>query len=129
LGWHILNRVPLAEVDAALAESNFVRLRGILIQFDTARGADPATAAVQSEAKRVADGIHRRLLANEDMRALAGEFDQDPGGRERQGDLGWLYRYAPNLPDALRRVFLMRPGDTTEPLLTPVGYLIVRRER
>ena len=63
------------------------------------------------------------------MRKLAREFDEDLGGNEREGDLGWVFRGQPGLPKELKRACLLRVGDVAEPQKTAAGYLLVRRER
>ncbi|MFN0244208.1 MAG: peptidylprolyl isomerase [Planctomycetota bacterium] len=129
LGWHVIQRVAESAVDAALRENSFVRVRGILIRFDSAGGGALATNRNQAAAKALADAISERITTGEDMAALAAEFDEDIGGRERRGDLGWIYRHAASLPAALRQAALLPVGGTTAPSTSPVGYLILRRER
>lgn len=129
LGWHVIQRVAESDVDATLRENSFVRLRGILVRFDTATGGNVATDRNQAAAKTLADEISERLTAGEDMAVLAALFDEDVGGRERRGDLGWIYRHAPSLPAALRQAALLPVGGTTKPGSSPVGYLILRREK
>ncbi len=129
LGWHLLKRVSPADVDPTLATSSFVRLRAILVRFDTAVGADPATDRSQNEARKLVDALHKRITDGEDMRAVAREFNDDPGGKEREGDLGWVYREAPSLGVQIKQAILLPPGTLSAPAATPLGYLIVKREK
>ena len=129
LGYHVLKRVAEGDVDPALRENHWVRLRAILVQYDLAAGADTSRARDQKQAREIADGLARRLRAGEDMMQLAAEFNDDPGGKQRKGDLGWIHRSAPNLAPALAQAALLPPGQASEPLLSAFGYLIVRRER
>jgi len=129
LGWHVLQRVPPESFAAAVRENNFVRLRGILVRFDGAGGTGPAALRNAHEARALIDGLRRRLAEGEDMVDLAREHDEDPGGRERRGDLGWIHRRQPGLPQVLRVACLLNVGDTTGPAVTSAGYLILRRER
>jgi peptidyl-prolyl cis-trans isomerase NIMA-interacting 1 len=124
-GWHILQRIPLDEMDPSLAEPSFVRLRGILLRVDEA---SPA-ARDRPRTLDLADRLHERLRGGEDMRALAREFDEDVGGKEREGDLGWVFRNQPGLPKELKRACLLPIGQVAEPQRTAAGYLLVRRER
>jgi len=125
IGWHILQRVPLDEVDPALAEPSFVRLRGILLRVDerSSQGRDRAATL------ELADRLQQRLQSGEDMRQLAREFDEDPGGKEREGDLGWVYRHQPGLPQELKRACLLQVGQFAAPQRSAAGYLLLRRER
>ena len=112
-----------------MGSPSFVRLRAIIVRFDTAVGADPAKDRTQDAARKIADALHKRITDGEDMRAVAREFNDDDGGREREGDLGWIYRYAPNLAVPLRQAVLLAPHTLSAPTSTAVGYLIVRREK
>jgi parvulin-like peptidyl-prolyl isomerase len=129
LGLNWIQRVPVDAVDPRLAEDQFVRLSAILFQFDTALGADPATAPNEITAKGAADRAQKRLDAGEDFRALARELTDDPGGRERGGDLGWVHRGTPGLSDPVRQAFLLAPGARTPVLRSSAGWVIVRRDR
>lgn len=124
-GWHVIQRIPLDEADPSLAEPSFVRLRGILLRVDEASpgGRDRAQTLA------LADRLHQRLRAGEDMRELAREFDEDLDGKQREGDLGWVFRSQPGLPMELKRACLMPVGDVAEPQRAAAGYLLVRRER
>jgi peptidyl-prolyl cis-trans isomerase SurA len=124
-GWHFIQRIPLEEADPSLAEPTFVRLRGILLRVDetTPGGRDRAATSV------LADRLHERWSAGEDFRELAREFDEDHGGKGREGDLGWVFRNQPGLSKELKRACLLRVGDVAEPQRTAAGYLLVRRER
>jgi len=125
LGWHLLQRVAPETLDPALAEPNFVRLRGILLRVDE------STPGARDRARtfELAQRIHERLRSGEDMRSLARELDEDPGGKEREGDLGWIHRGQPGLSRELKRACLLRVGEIAEPQPTRAGYLVVRRER
>jgi peptidyl-prolyl cis-trans isomerase SurA len=124
-GWHLLQRIPLEDADPTLSEPTFVRLRGILLLVDQ----DSPEGRDRTATSGLADRLHERLRAGEDMRKLAREFDEDPGGKEREGDLGWVFRSQPGLSKELKRACLLRVGDIAEPQRTAAGYLVVRRER
>lgn len=129
LGYHVLKRVAPAEVDPKLRENQWVRLRAILVQYDLALGADMSHTRDQKKARELVDALAARVRNGEDLAALAAEFNDDPGGRERKGDLGWIHRGAPNITPMLSQAALLPVGSVCEPLLSPFGYLIVRRER
>ena len=129
LGYHILKRVAPSELDPALRENEWVRLRAILVQYDLAQGADVSKAPDQKKAREIVDALAKRIAAGEELAKVAGEFNDDPGGKQRQGDLGWIHRGAPNITPLLLQAALLPVGRISEPLLTPFGYLLVRRER
>lgn len=128
-GYHVLKRVALSEVDASLRENQWVRLRAIVVQYDLAQGADMSKAPDQKKAREIADALTLRIQKGEDMQAVAAEFNDDPGGKQRKGDLGWVHRGAPNITPLLSQAALLPLGQVGEPVLSPFGYLILRRER
>ena len=125
IGWHVLKRVPIGEVDPSLAEPTFVRVRGILLRLDESS----AIHGEHAHAAELALDLFHRIRDGEDMRSLAREFDEDPGGKEREGDLGWIHRGQPGLSRELRRACLLPVGQVAEPARTVAGYLLLRRER
>lgn len=129
LGVNFLKRLPLDEVDRKYAECNMVRVRSILVQHDLANGSNQVTAPSMAKAKGIADAIYARFQKGEDFKALAHECDDDHGGRARDGDLGWIHRNTPGLLDPLQKAFLLNVGDVLPPQPTPVGFVILRRER
>jgi peptidyl-prolyl cis-trans isomerase C len=81
-----------------------------------------------ADAERLATEIRDRVRAGEDLAAIAAEYDDDPGGRERAGDLGWLHRGNPRLAPVLAELFKSEPGELIGPVLTRGGYVVARRE-
>jgi parvulin-like peptidyl-prolyl isomerase len=129
MGLHVLQRAPLGELDPALAERTFVRARAILISH-----ADVAIEGIRaersaSEAYHLAHELRARVRAGEDIGKLAREHTDDPGGGEREGDLGWIHRRAPDLPRFMDRVFVTQVGDVPPPFDTSAGYVLIRREK
>ena len=125
-----------------LVEPSFVRLRALLISYEGARLA-PAGARAQPEAKRFLDELRARAQAQrqanethdpaayaQDVYArLCAAFTDEPGGRERSGDLGWIHRDLPNCPDPLLRSLVLPVGGLSEVLSDARGFWLVRRER
>jgi parvulin-like peptidyl-prolyl isomerase len=128
LGWHVLQRLPVDEVPASLREVAFARVRAFTIAWARARGASPDLRRNQDEARTLAEDLRKRLLAGEDMEAIARLYDDDPLGRPQGGDLGWLRRRSPLVPSWLDVVFLTPLGQPTEILSTEYGWVIARRE-
>lgn len=126
LGWHVLKRVPVAAIDAKLRENNWARVRAILVQHDKALGADPATARTQIAAKELVDALLARVKKGEDFTQLARETNDDRGGKERGGELGWVHRSMPDLPRPFLTVFAMKPGDVQQ-FDSTLGFVLVQR--
>lgn len=129
LGFHLIKRVPISELDPSLAEVNLARVRGILIAYQGARGASPELARQRDVALAFANELVGRINSGEDMAELARHHDDDSGGRERAGDLGWMRRGSPQIPRYLDKVFLEPVGRCIGPLPSTAGWLIARRER
>jgi peptidyl-prolyl cis-trans isomerase D len=98
----------------------------------------PATAVVQlvalSRVPEAADSaaaletarqIREQLLAGADFAELARKQSADPGSRERGGDLGWFSR-GDMTPAFEKAAFALKPGEISEPVLTPFGYHIIK---
>lgn len=72
------------------------------------------------------------LIRDEDQpfEAVARRYSEDPGSADLGGDLGW-FRPGVMALDFERAVYspLLRPGDVTNPVLTPFGYHIIKLER
>ncbi|MCB9913830.1 MAG: peptidylprolyl isomerase [Planctomycetes bacterium] len=129
VGLFLVERVEPASLAPELWERNFIRVRAVLVTYRTALGANVDMQRTTGEAKLLADEVYERVRKGEDFAAIAGRFNDDPGGKERAGDLGWLHRYHPDLPSVFQGLFLQPPGTLLEPISTPAGYVIARRER
>ena len=121
LGLHLLKRVPPSEIDPALADDVIARARAITIAVGPDR--------TPEEAKDLAWKVFHQIQGEgRDMAELARELDDDPTGRERAGDLGWILRRASKTRNFVDRIFLRTRGELIEPLPTGDGYVILRRE-
>ena len=128
LGLHILKRVAPESLPRELWEDNFIRARALVVAHLKALGVDPDLNRTQSDALALAEEVLERVERGEDFEEIAARFNDDPGGLERRGDLGWVYRYNPDLPHFMQRLYLIPPGEFLEPIQTPAGYVVVRRE-
>ncbi len=129
LGWHLIKRVPVEQIDPALADDVAARVRCILISFQGAARTSYVVSRTHSEAERLAKDLAERIKKGEDMAQLAREFDDDRGGRDRAGDLGWIRRHTESLPAFLGRVFVEPKGSLIGPIPTEVGWVLLRREQ
>ncbi|MCD5390909.1 peptidylprolyl isomerase [candidate division NPL-UPA2 bacterium] len=99
-----------------------IRVRHILIRLDP-----DADEEVQAEAKKKAEEILERLKGGEDFAALAKEYSEDPGSREKGGDLGFFPRgwMVPAFEEA---AFSLKLGEVSQLVKTPFGYHIIKLE-
>ncbi|MCL4159549.1 UNVERIFIED_CONTAM: hypothetical protein GTU68_017820 [Idotea baltica] len=127
LGVHILKRVDPTDFPPELWEDNFIQVSGILVSHLKALGVPEGLNRTQTEARAMVDDIVRRVKGGEDFNEIAARFNDDPGGKERRGHLGWIHRHNPDLPTFFGRLFLEKPGTLTEPALTPSGVVVLLR--
>jgi parvulin-like peptidyl-prolyl isomerase len=128
-GVFLLQRLDPAQVDPALRETCVVRVRAILVAFSGAAGGDPMLARSSQEAEVIAQDLAARIRAGEDMATLAREWNDDPGGLERAGDLGWILRQSSDIPTFLEKAFLADVGAVLGPVASNAGWVVFRRER
>lgn len=128
LGFHILQRVPVESVDPRLRDDLWAHGRAILVAFGGAKGADPTLVREHEEAEKIANDLAARIRRGEDMALVAKSFNDDRGGRERGGDLGWIRRGVTSTPPFLDRLFLEPPGTLIGPLASQAGFVMFRRE-
>ena len=128
LGWHLLQRVEVSQLSSDLVERNWGRFRGVLITHAASPVAANSERSLQ-EARALASEIHSRLEAGEPFAPIARFSNDDPGGKERAGDLGWVHRKTPGLPQHLVAAFLLDAGEHGAPVETQAGFIILQRER
>jgi len=93
-----------------------VRARHILIKTE-GRG--------EEKAKELADQIYERAIKGEDFEKLAKEFSEDPGSKDKGGDLGYFER-GKMVPEFEEVAFSSEIGKISEPFKTNYGFHIVQ---
>jgi parvulin-like peptidyl-prolyl isomerase len=97
-----------------------VRVERILIRI-----APGASDNERRRALKTAQDIKKRLDAGEDFAKVAHDESEDPESAARGGDIGFVMRgVAP--PELEKIVFTLEVGKISEPILTEIGYSIVR---
>jgi len=89
-----------------------------------AQPSDLAKKAARAEA----DSILTKLREGEDFAALAKHYSDDPGTKEKGGDLGWFRRgqMVQAFEDA---AYAMVPGEISGIVESPFGYHIIKLEK
>lgn len=92
----------------------------ILIRVDEKMGETERQAKLSS-----AHEAYSRIQKGEDFSAVAKSLSEDKVSGEKGGDLGWLAEGAVDA-EFSKRLFDMKPGDVSEPFLTPFGFHILK---
>ncbi len=101
-------------------EEEQARAAHVLIR--TPADADPDAVA---EAELRARGVAQIARAGGDFAALVEKHSDDPGSRERGGDLGWFGR-GRMVAEFDEAVFAAKPGDIVGPVKSQFGYHIIK---
>ncbi|NJD11755.1 MAG: hypothetical protein FIB01_15385 [Gemmatimonadetes bacterium] len=86
--------------------------------------ADSADAAARTRA----DSVFLLVQQGEKFEELAKRFTEEPGGRERGGDLGWI-KESDVVRDFARVTFSTPPGAISAPFRSSYGWHILQVER
>lgn len=128
IGMHFLLREDPEGYPQDLWESHFARFRTILVRHELSEDEEQTERDVQA-AHGLARSLWDLLEQGRSFEELAARFDEDTGGKQRAGDLGWVHRRTPSLPRFLQLGFLLDAGEYTQPRTTSSGYVLVYRSR
>lgn len=99
-----------------------LRARHILIAVRQDAGDDE-----KKTAKTKAEGILARIKKGEDFAKLAGEFSDDPGSKQKGGELGFFPKNS-MIPPFDKAAFELEPGGVSGVVETSFGYHIIKAE-
>lgn len=83
------------------------------------------SGAEAEEIRQKGKDLANRAKAGEDFAMLARQFSQDPGTKDKGGDLG-LYKREELRPDFQKGITNFKPGEIGGPIKTDFGYHIVK---
>lgn len=130
LGWHLVKRVPPEDIAPELEERLFVKAHGVLVAWKGCIGASDKVTRDKARAQELILDMQQRLREGEYPMAFFGasQFNDDPGGRDREGNLGWVYRRNPDLPVFMSELFRVPPGTLLDLVETSAGYVLLQRD-
>jgi peptidyl-prolyl cis-trans isomerase C len=106
--------------NAVQYETQRVHAAHILIRVD------PKMSETERQAKLTsAHDAYSRLQKGDDFSEVAKALSEDTVSAEKGGDLGWLQEGAVDA-EFSKRLFALKPGELSEPFLTPFGFHIVK---
>ena len=116
-----------AYYDAHKADYEVLTGRHILIRVKGSPMPAPAgkPELTDAEAKDKAEAIRKRILAGEDFAAVAKTESDDTVSGAKGGDLG-EFKKGMMIPPFENAAFALKPGDISEPVLSPFGYHIIQ---
>ena len=130
---HLQQTTPVSDADiqtyydAHKSDYETLTARHILIRV---KGAPmPATPGKpelsDDEAKARAESIRKRIQDGEDFAKIAKAESDDTSSGEKGGDLG-EFKKGMMVPPFEKAAFALKPGDISEPVLSPFGYHIIQ---
>jgi peptidyl-prolyl cis-trans isomerase C len=99
-----------------------IRVRHILIKVEPS-----ATEEVKKTAKAKAEEVLERLKKGEDFAKLSAEVSDDPGTKDKGGDLDFFPK-GTMIPAFEEVAFSLKPGEISGLVETEYGYHIIRME-
>jgi len=99
-----------------------VRARHILVKVNR----DAKEEDRKKARDRIGD-ILKRVRAGEDFARLASEYSDDPGSKDKGGDLGFFPK-GRMVPDFEKAAFSLKPGEVSDIVETPFGLHIIKVE-
>ncbi len=99
----------------------------ILLMHKESKRVPPTVTRTKDEAKKLADEIYKKLKGGADFADLAKEHSDCPSGKRKGGNLGIFpaNRMAPEFTEGVKGIAV---GEITEPVETPFGYHIIKRQ-
>lgn len=99
-----------------------VRARHILIKVDKNVSDDD-----KRKAREKAEEILKKIRGGEDFAKLASEFSDDPGSKNKGGDLGFFPK-GRMVPEFEKVAFSLKPNEVSDIVETPFGFHIIKVE-
>ncbi|OAQ21721.1 peptidylprolyl isomerase [Thermosulfurimonas dismutans] len=99
-----------------------VKARHILIRVPEKAGPEAQKAALKK-----AEDLRQKILAGADFSEIARKYSEDPGTKDKGGDLGFFAR-GQMIPEFEEAVFKLKVGEISPPIKTRFGYHLVQVE-
>ncbi|MDF3069133.1 MAG: Peptidyl-prolyl cis-trans isomerase PpiD [Polyangiaceae bacterium] len=98
----------------------------VLIQYKGSLRSAPTITRSKEEAKKLAAEVQAKAKKGQDFAALAKQYSDEPGAKERAGSLGKFTKPQMVKPFA-DAAFAMKPGDISDVVETDFGFHVIKR--
>lgn len=111
---------PAPEPEPTVAASH------VLIQYKGSMRAGPNVTRSKDEAKKLATEVMNKAKKGEDFAALAKQYSDEPGAKDRAGALGKFTKPQMVKPFA-DAAFALKPGEISNLVETDFGFHVIKR--
>ena len=121
-------KISDAEVEKYYTEhaKEFETPRQVKASHVLARVGDTGGSEAEDKARDKMAEVIRRAKAGEDFAKLAREVSEDPGSKDKGGDLGWVTQ-GDMVPPFEQALFALKKGEMSpEPVRTPFGFHVIK---
>ncbi|MFO8073579.1 MAG: peptidylprolyl isomerase [Polyangia bacterium] len=120
--------VSAAEPEPVQVPNEKLSASHILLMFKEAPKARSGVERTREEAEKLAAELHEKLKKGADLAELAREHSDCPSGEREGGDLG-VFPARKMVPEFSRALLEMGVGEISEPVETPFGFHIIKRQQ
>jgi parvulin-like peptidyl-prolyl isomerase len=118
---------PPAPAPTPAPEEPSIAASHVLIQYKGSMRAAPTITRSKEEAKKLATEVLGKAKKNQDFAALAKQYSDEPGAKERAGALGKFQKGAMVKPFA-DAAFALKPGEISPDVVeTQFGFHVIKR--
>jgi peptidyl-prolyl cis-trans isomerase NIMA-interacting 1 len=98
----------------------------VLIQYKGSARAGENVTRTKEEAQKLATDVMNKAKKGQDFAALAKQYSDEPGAKDRAGALGKFTRQTMVKPFA-DAAFALKPGEISTVVETPFGFHVIKR--
>ena len=111
---------PAPEPEPMVAASH------VLIQYKGSMRAGPNITRSKEEAKKLASEVMNKAKKGDDFTALAKQYSDEPGAKDRAGSLG-KFKKAQMVKPFSDAAFALKPGEISNLVETDFGFHVIKR--
>ncbi len=112
--------------DDHAGEPTMIRAQHLVVMHRDSKGAPPTMTRSRDEARARAEEALERIKKGEDINAIIGEYSDEPGAAQRNGDLNRFSRkmMVKKFSDV---AFKLKPGEVSGVVESEFGFHVIRR--